>query len=216
MSSAEPSVRTACVYCLQNNHLAADQVLWRGRDFYLCAPKGQIVEGFLAIAPYACIGALSKLPDAAFDELASLQVRVRRFYASAYGTKEALFYEQGRGGGGASVDALDRFPLHAHLCSLPVSVALHALLDQRYLRLPIDGPAHLAQVADGKPYLYVEAEQARAVYVARQPEQTAEIECARLKPIIAELMGMARRGDWRAYPGEAELTATLHKWRQYC
>lgn len=173
-----------------------------------------MVEGFLAIAPYACVGALSRLPAAAFEELASLQARVRRFYASAYQTNAVLFYEQGRGGGGASVDALERFPLHAHLCSLPMDVPLHTFLAQRYRCLSILGLAELRCATGNQPYLYVEAAGRCAAYVAGTKEQIGEIEQARLKPMIARLMGLGERGDWRAYPGEHELAQVTQKWFQ--
>ena len=41
-----------CVFCLDTGALRDDQVLLYGDAMYACAPRGQLVEGFAAIAPY--------------------------------------------------------------------------------------------------------------------------------------------------------------------
>lgn len=216
MSNAKDCAPAACVYCLHNGHFSDEQVLWRGDYFYLCAPRGQMIEGFLAIAPYVCAGALAKLPDSVFGELISIQARVRRFYATVYHTTAAIFYEQGRGGGCARTDSAGRFPLHAHLCSLPAAVDLHAVLGRNYLPLPAPEPGMLTKIVAGKPYLYVETCGLSAAYVSTRDDQIPEIARARLKPIVAKLMGIAERGDWRSYPGERELRKVIKKWRRHC
>lgn len=204
-----------CVYCLQNGHLRDEQVLLRGDAFYLCAPRGQLIEGFLVIAPYRCMGCLAQLPDREIDELLAMQELVRAFYARTYDTRAMLFYEQGRAGGGALTDPNDRFPLHAHLCGLPAAVNLHGYLRHRYLPVPVSSLAGLATAVHGQPYLYVETSDQRLAYLARLGVQSVEIEGARLKPVIARLMGISERGDWRAYPGGRELQRLVENWRQY-
>jgi len=216
MQNTDLNATANCVYCLDSGQLTPEQVLLRGEHFYLCAPRGQMVEGFLVIAPYRCYNALAKAPLDVFDELRSIQNRVRRFYGDVYKIREPLFYEQGRGGGGARTDPADRFPLHAHLCSLPARVDLHALLGQRYLRLPAADAAMLPEIVCDRPYFYVEACSQSAAYVANQHEQVLEIEKSRLKPIVAELMGISERGDWRSYPGERELMEVIKNWRRHC
>jgi diadenosine tetraphosphate (Ap4A) HIT family hydrolase len=201
------------VYCLESRALRDEQVLVRGRDLYLCAPRGQLVEGYLAIAPYRCIGSLSLMPAGYFADLGRLIALVTRFYRAAYGTTRATFYEQGRAGGGAAVDGGGGFPLHAHLCCLPVAVDLHAVLAREYAPRGVAGPHELAVVARDEPYLYVECLGERAVYVARSPERRAALERSRLKPTIATLMGIPERGDWRVYPGDRELEGLIERWR---
>ena len=93
-----------CAYCLVNEVLRDEQILLRGQDLYLCALRGQLVEGYLAIAPFQCIGSLSQVPAAFFAGLASLKDRVLDFYEKAYRSAGATFYEQGRAGGGLPVD----------------------------------------------------------------------------------------------------------------
>jgi diadenosine tetraphosphate (Ap4A) HIT family hydrolase len=216
MSNAKESVSLDCVYCLHNGHLSDEQVLWRGERLYICAPRGQMIEGFLVIAPYTCAGALSKLPDTAFDELIALQAQVRRFYAEVYGATAPIFYEQGRGGGCARMDPAQRFPLHAHLCSLPTAVDVHSLLSRKYLRLKAPQLGMLPRIIDSRPYLYVETDGQSAAYVATSDAQMREIETARLKPVLARLMGIGERGDWRSYPGERELEQVIKNWRRHC
>lgn len=206
---------TTCVYCLYNEHLRDEQILLRGDTFYLCAPRGQLVEGFLAIVPYRCIGCLAQLPVSAIDELVALQDLIRGFYARTYNTCAMIFYEQGRAGGGALTDAGERFPLHAHLCGLPTPVDLHGYLRHRYLPVPVPSLVGLAAAVDGQPYLYVEASDQSLAYLARLNEQSTELERARLKPVIARLMGISDRGDWRAYPGDRELQHLIESWRQH-
>src|SRR5437016_739330 len=110
-----------CVYCLGQRQMRADQILLRGNEFYLCAPRGQLVEGYLVIAPYSCVGCLATLPPASFGEIGEHLALVRRFFADAYGVEQPIVYEQGRAGGGTTA-AESGFPLHAHLCCLPLSI----------------------------------------------------------------------------------------------
>ena len=127
-----------CVYCLENALLTPAQILLRGANLYLCAPRGQLTEGFLAIAPYRCIGCLAMLPPDWYAELAQMERVVAGFYERAYGVTVATFYEQGRAGGGASPEEAGGFPLHAHLCCLPLSPDVHGLL-RKYRRKQISG-----------------------------------------------------------------------------
>src|SRR4051812_46850788 len=118
-----------CIYCLDTGELRDEQVLLRGRDSYLCAPRGQLVEGYLAIAPYRCVGCLAMLPREQFAELQRFKNIVSAFYAHVYGVRHPMFYEQGRAGRNVSSDS---FPLHAHLCCLPLSADIHSVLTERY------------------------------------------------------------------------------------
>ena len=205
-----------CVYCLENAELGGDQVLVRGDHLYLCAPRGQLTEGYLVIAPYHCVGSLSRLPRRSFAELARLKRTVESFYRVTYRVAQPIFYEQGRGGGGAVVDEAGGFPLHAHLCALPVTLDLHTGLAGAYLQRTVSGPRELATAAAGEPYVYVEGLDAlgvyqRAVYLGRSDRARKELERLRLKPVVAARMGLPGRGDWRAYPGDRELRQLVAK-----
>jgi Protein similar to CwfJ C-terminus 1 len=204
-----------CVYCLENHELCEDQILLRGENLYLCAPLGQIIEGYLAIAPYRCIGSCSRLPATWLPELQWLHATVLAFYQKAYSVAAATFYEQGRAGGGASRDQAFGFPFHAHLCSLPLPVDLGAVLGPELDRRAVAGLQDLSAAAQGQPYLYVETPGEAAVYLARSAEGRAALATMRLKPAIATLVGCPERGNWRAYPGEAELQRVKKHWWTY-
>jgi len=209
-----------CVFCLSTAALHDNQVLSRGRSVYVCAPRGQLIEGFLAVAPYACVGALSRLPAEVFDEIERALATVVSFYRDAYGRGSWLVYEQGRGGGGASTDAVAGFPFHAHLCALPIDVDLHTALARRFTAMEIGALRDLPATAGDAPYLYIDGVDAggcrrRSVYLPMTPPLRAELERSRLKPLIAALAGLPERGTWRAYPGDAELAALRRRFAQW-
>jgi diadenosine tetraphosphate (Ap4A) HIT family hydrolase len=204
-----------CVYCLTSGVLRDEQVLVRGEHLYVCAPLGQLVEGYLAIAPYRCAGCLAALPAELLAEVVRLKALVAEFYADAYGVSRPTFYEQGRGGAGARVDPADGFPLHAHLCGLPVDADAHALLAPRFARRPASGPSELAGAAGGHPYVYLECAGHACVYVPHTDAQRGEMERMRLKPELAALIGRPRRGHWRAYPGEAEVARVIRRFTDF-
>lgn len=210
-----------CVFCLGHGALRDEQILVRGHALYLCAPRGQLVEGFAAIAPYSCVGSLSQLPPACFTELEEMIATLGAFYAEAYGCHRWLLYEQGRGGGGLTVDPQDGFPIHTHLCALPLDLDLHAALTERFQSIPIGNAADLAGAVDG-PYLYVERREGAQrcdarLYVPTSPETRRALEASRLRPLVAALAGRPERGDWRDYPGDAELHSAIARfdtWRR--
>ncbi len=215
MSGARP-----CVYCLDNGQIEPRQVLFRGEHLYLCAPRGQMIEGYLAISPYRCVGCLAHFPPEWFAELARLKAIVAGFYRAAYRVAQPVFYEQGRGGRGAVTDRAGGFPLHAHLCALPAAVDLHGLLARHYAAVPVPGPEALPEATGHRPYIYAEAPDAQgcvrmAAYRAASPAQDILLEQARLKPLIAAEMNMPERGDWRAYPGDEELARLIERFAAF-
>ena len=225
VSQAQPAyvpeaVQRRCVYCLRNAKLHSRQILLRGKHLYLCAPRGQIVEGYLVIAPLSCTGSLSALPVSWFPELSLMKSVVSAFYREAYGVTDGTLYEQGRAGGGARIDEAGRFPHHAHLCCLPLAVDLHTFLGQRYVRKNLSGPADLSLVVPDSPYVYIEGPDSEGlpkccVYVPATDEERLELERLRLKPAIATLIGLPDRGNWRTYPGDRELDSLIRRFSTF-
>jgi hypothetical protein len=205
----------ACVYCLGTGELRDDQVLVRGAELYVCAPRGQVVEGYVVIAPYWCIGCLAALPGDWVDELTRLKQLVAEFYADAYGVACATFYEQGRAGGGASNETLIGFPLHAHLCGVPVALDMHAMLTGRYARQHVTGTHQLSEVAANDPYIYVESYGEQWVYLPRSDAERAELSTLRIKPELAAFIGRPERGHWRAYPGDDEVRRLIDRFTAF-
>ena len=214
------AVQRRCVYCLSNDELHSRQILLRGRHLFLCAPRGQIVEGYLVIAPLSCTGSLSALPLNRFRELNLMKNVVSAFYREVYGIKGATLYEQGRAGGGARIDVAGGFPHHAHLCCLPLAVDLHTFLGQQFVRKNLSGLQDLSLVVPDSPYVYIDGPDSeglhkRYVYVAGTDEGRLELERMRLKPVIATLIGLPDRGNWRTYPGDRELESLLKRFRTF-
>jgi hypothetical protein len=188
----------------------------RGDNLYLCAPRGQIVEGCLIVAPYQCVGCLARAPRAYLDELEEICHSVERFYAAVYGIRNFTSYEQGRAGGGLRSDPRDGFPHHAHVFCLPLALDLHCVFADEYARLD---QAALSTVR--VPYVYVDGidgearYRKRAVYIARSREGRNTLEGLRLKPTVARLVGKSERGDWRSYPGDHELERVIEQFNEY-
>ena len=172
------------------------------------------------IAPFSCTGSLSALPLSWFPELNSMKSVVSAFYREAYGVTDETIYEQGRAGGGSLIDVTGGFPHHAHLCCLPLAVDLHTFLGQRYDRKNLSGPQELSLVVPDCPYVYTDGRdseglQKRFVYVPATDEGRLELERIRLKPVIATLIGLPDRGNWRGYPGDRELESLLGRFRTF-
>jgi hypothetical protein len=93
MLNSKANSSAGCVYCLHNGYLSGEQVLLRGENFYLCAPNGQIVEGFLAIVPYDCSGALreqGRLAEAANEYDEGYRIDQRYGIVSSYNALNRL------------------------------------------------------------------------------------------------------------------------------
>ena len=181
----------------------------------MCAPKGQVIEGFLTVAPFECIGAYSSAPAGHLAELVELTETITQFYERAYRTARATVYEQGRAGGGAVLDATDHFPLHAHLCFLPLEVDLHRELERSFGGTAVSNLTDLPVAAANEPYLYIECAGAKVVYLARTPQERLALESFRLKPIIARLIGRPERGNWREAPRRSRLRDPIRRWRTH-
>jgi diadenosine tetraphosphate (Ap4A) HIT family hydrolase len=205
-----------CVFCLDNGHLHEKQILARGEHVYLCVPRGQLVEGCLIIAPYRCIGCFAQVPAAHLSELTQMRRVVDGFYVHAYGVTRTTFYEQGRAGGGALMDAGGEFPHHAHLCCLPLAVDLHGVLARDYERLHTPVLSRLQT-----PYVYVDGiegtggKRRRNVYVARSADGQATLERLRLKQTVASLIGRPLHGDWRLHPGDDDVERVITRFTGY-
>jgi hypothetical protein len=223
-------IQAKCAFCRPGGTIQAKQVLIEGEHVYLCVPKGQMVEGYLIMTPFRCHdrgrprGCLAQLSPEPFRELAWFRDIVARFYREHYAIEPGTYYEQGRAGGGALVDTMGRFPHHAHLCSLPISVNLHAVLEPAFTPLPIARLEDLPSVVSGEPYVYAECVDSTGVfrkyaYVGTTDRGRQQLERLRLKPIIGDLIGTSDRADWRAYPGDVEMERVIETftafWHQH-
>lgn len=220
MISTTTDPRDVCVYCLDTGVMGPDQVLLRGETCYISAPRGQLIEGYVVVAPYACVGAMALVDERTSAEVARFRDVVGDFFREAYGVEAPIFYEQGRGGGGMRCDPTKRFPYHAHLCGLPVTIDAHSAMTERFTRAPVTTLRALGRVVAGVPYAYVDGvdhdrDIRRAAYLPGSPHDTRELEGLRFKPILAELLGLADRADWRVYPGDAARQRVVEKFSRF-
>jgi len=212
--------RQECVFCLSNGLMRDEQVLMRGSALYVAAPRGQLLEGFLVVAPQACVGSLSQLPPHQFPELAEHTALIEDFYRQTYGVGAPSFYEQGRAGSGAIRDPADGFPLHAHLCCLPSSVDLHACLKDKGNPHELRGVDDLPGAVCGQPYVYTRTKAeagcvTHRVYVAGSETQARRLEAMRLRPLIADALGMPERRHWRSADTDADLSRAIERFRHF-
>ena len=153
-----------CVYCVRTGQLRPHQLVLQGRSLYICAPRGQVVEGYLVIAPYRVHGMCRRLSRRGVCELVQMKRLVEEFYAAAYNARSALFYEQGRaGGGGTAAD----FPLHAHLCGLPLDLDVHQMLGARYCGIRLEGIESLRDDRSRTPLRLSGQQSEERVYLPR-------------------------------------------------
>ena len=96
--------------------------------------------------------------------------------------------------------------MHAHVCCLPVAADVHGLLEEGFHQQPLFGPLELAAATAGRTLrLRRQRRSANGVYLPRDEEGRSDLVRMRLKPAIAELIGVPERGYWRDYPGDAQL-----------
>ena len=212
---APDDVSHRCVFCLENGQFRPDQILIRDTNFYLCAPLGQLVEGYLVIAPYVCGNSLNRLPSDWFEELDAMFALIEDFYRTEFDCDDAVYYEQGRAGGNARIDSEGAFPFHAHLCGLPVSCDIHGLLGRRYKGVEVNRLSELPAVAVDEAYIYARTGDRQCVYLGRSDEQRSELEQSRLSPQLAELLGMRDQGTWRQNPGSEKMESLLKRFERY-
>ena len=202
-----------CAFCVANSTMAPEQVLVESDSLYIVAPRGQLMLGFLIIAAKSCDPSLGGLPcysKASAHEIAELSELIRiveSYYIDALGATAWTMYEQGRAGGGATVDKVGGFPHHAHLCCIPVS-----LPHQRMITPTIESNAvalsGLSRVDTA--YFYIRSSSLTAGQADESVYQNDDRLCEfRFKHNIAEEFGDPSLGSWRTTNDTALLSQTI-------
>lgn len=222
-----------CAFCGHGNALhgepvLSDQILARGQHFYLCAPLGQIVEGFLIVAPYTCrcpktkrlFRCFAHIQDYELEELNRIIKIIAQFYRNYYGCNMFTQYEQGRAGGGASYDENGRFYHHAHLCHIPANVDLRPSLSAEFASVHLDSIGSIKNVSNGEPYLFLsninsDGLTQSTIYLPRDNITRRRLEHIRLKDIIAKTLGCPEKWNWRAYPGTDEIDTVRQQFVEF-
>lgn len=216
-----------CAFCQTDEaaeaatgQIAPDQIVYRGEHVYVCVPLGQVIPGFLIIAPYTCdpglggAACMAGLPEGALRELHLLKGLVQRFFREVLDVHDPIFYEQGRAGGGSRHDATGRFSHHAHLCCFPGHVDVVDWLADHYFPTRMESLRDLPgalRTKGAQPYVYLDTVQRRGsersdlLFTGESPSQQAELGVLRLKEPITELLGLPGRANWRAWPGHDDV-----------
>jgi hypothetical protein len=214
---------TRCPFCFPAA-VAPHQLLATTEHFYLLAPVGQILEGFLSIMTHACadrprrLRCLDDIPAHWVAELDALRRLIASFHRDVYG-QPTLFYEHGRGGGCWSSPPGGGYVFHPHLCALPGDHPVHATLTGRFSAIPAPAFPTVRSHIGYHPYLYVHTPDGSLsdaiVYHGNDRTSGTCVSRLSLKEILAEQNPAARAADWRQDPGGAELVRLVGAFNQW-
>lgn len=210
-----------CLFCNPRKSFAPNQILLEGQYFYLFAPKGQIIEGYIILAPYSCttirFQSLADTPSNYMAELLNFVNIIQLFFKTCYGIKHGVFFEHGRAGICLTYKHSWSDCYHAHLCCYPVDINLHDVLMKQYSARQIKDCSVIPMVAKDRRYLYLESVNAfggvsrNIFYVS----DDCVIERGFLRGMLADRLGCQERADWRTYPGEKEIASTSIRFSQF-
>lgn len=201
------------------------QLLLTTEHFYLLAPAGQVVDGFLGIMTHVCrdgprrLRCLDDIEAAWSGELQALSDLVARFYSEAY-QAPTLFYEHGRGGGQQSSFPGGDFVFHPHLCALPGDLELHRGLQLRFEHCDAPPFPGVRATIGQRPYVYVDtpgrAEGSRpTVYFGGDLDSDERLGALSVKRLLVEANTLPRDADWRRYPGEREIVELVDRFNRW-
>ena len=182
-----------CDFCIDKSD-SKNRLAWRTitetENFRIFLTLGQIVEGYLLIAPkehYSCIGAM---PDKQIDEFIALKEKIGNKLQKAYGP--AIFFEHG---------VIGQTVLHAHMHAIPFPYEKdlfenYAKIFPKYRKL--DSLKELKDVWTKEGvYLYYEINTHKYAFFTHIVPQYARI-------TVANALGVPERANWRAMPRELD------------
>ncbi len=178
-------------------------VLFESKNFVVFPSLGQIVEGYLLIAPKKHFISMGGIPANLYPELERVRKKVKKVLTKHYGA--ALFFEHGpisqTKKGGCCVE-------HAHFHAVPAKMDIFKDLAQHFRYTKINSYKSLKQqFLKGIPYLFLEDNSGqRYLFPISIP-----IPSQYIRKIIAKKIGDPNRWDWKTCLGLAELKKTVKK-----
>lgn len=155
-----------CLFCSPEHHNQGDLILLYSDNFYLFAPLGAFIEGYIIIASRTChykgnkIRSISEIPVEWMDELGFLRGVVSDFYRFTYDNNPGLSFEHGKAGACISISGETQHCYHPHLCCFPVNFPLWDengfTLGGEYKPDYIEGFHNLRTHVNHAPYLYAD------------------------------------------------------------
>lgn len=213
----------SCPFCFPA-HISPAQLLVSTPTFYLLAPAGQIVEGFLCIMTHTCsdeparLRCLDDVSEDCVDELRALRSMVIQFFGDVY-KEPPIFYENGRGGGHYSSLPGGTFKFHPHLCAIPARLKVHDLLQPLFPSRKVTDFPHIRAGIGRRPYLYIhtpgdaEFPDPLIYYSNRIPD--GFFQDLNLKKLLAERNGLGRGWDWRAHADALEIRSAIDSFNSW-
>jgi len=200
-----------CQYCEEfergyldlNGKSLGNRILLETDNFVVFPTLGQIVEGYLLIAPKKHYLAIGEIPRANYKELEEVQGKVKTILSETYGSP--LFFEHGatsrKKRGGCCIE-------HAHIHAVPVQVEILGDLSKVFGHKKIrDYNGLKTKFEREEPYFFLEDNFGRK-YSFDIPDV---VPSQYIRRIISEKIGKQERWDWRSQPGLEELENTLRK-----
>jgi diadenosine tetraphosphate (Ap4A) HIT family hydrolase len=163
---------------------------------------GQLVEGYLLIAPLSHYTALDEMPADLLEEFGEISRQVRTVLSETYGP--CVCFEHGARGpanGGCGI-------YHAHLHAVPLSRSLDQseLLKSKFSYREIIDLSEIRERTEGLPayLLYMSTQGSSYVF------DTGSLPSQYMRKLLAEALGNPQ-WDWRTAGREERLLATLNR-----
>jgi diadenosine tetraphosphate (Ap4A) HIT family hydrolase len=179
-----------------------NRVLLASGSFRVFPSLGQLVEGYLLLAPLQHYAALDEMPRPLVDELADVCQRVRAILSQNYGP--CVSFEHGARGpayGGCGI-------YHAHMHVVPVDGIPDPVeaLKERFPHRNLRTLSSIKEVPNrDSPYLLYEDFNSN-----RYRFSVGNLQSQYMRRVLAEAMG-TNDWDWRAAGREERLLATLNR-----
>ena len=182
-----------CSFCVDSSDSKNEVVrrtIVETENFRVFPTLGQIVEGYLLIAPkehYPCIGAM---PDEQIEEFINLKENVGRKLQATYGP--SIFFEHG---------VIGQTVLHAHMHAIPFPNEKD-LFDTYFKTFPrykkLDSLQELKDIWNKEGvYLFYEINAHKFAFFTHIVPQYARI-------TVANAFGAPERANWRTMPRELD------------
>ena len=199
----------ACEYCEEfekgifnrGGKELSNRIIFESPNFLVFPSLGQIVEGYLLIAPKTHYINIKSLPKELLSELDRVKKLVRDILLENY--RVPIFFEHGPVSkikrGGCCIE-------HAHIHAVPLKAnILHEL--RFFPCQAINNLSDLAEQPTDKPYFFYEDNQEKK-YIF---EIDDIVPSQYIRKIIAAKVGKPDKWDWRYYPEMDNMQATIVK-----
>lgn len=180
-----------------------NRILFESKNFIVFPTIGQIVEGYLLIAPKKHFISMGGIPASFYRELESVQLKVRKTLSENYSAP--LFFEHGPASetkkAGCCIE-------HAHFHAVPVQLDILADLSKNLkFKKIVSFEALKKQFKKARPYFFLETNNCQR-YLFDIPEI---VPSQYIRRIIAAKTGKPELWNWKVSPELETLDKTKNK-----